>query len=146
MYYFLLLLKDGIESYYEEITFKLPRLDFTANGTYTLKNTIDETVFHFQIVPPNVLSKEATIAIAVVVPMILLALIIVFYCKRTGKCCFKSTQKTNPKNGITEHNGITELIEFHEEKIEEARPDGITEHEHGYEVTDNGVTEIIEYR
>ena len=80
-----------------------------------LSNKIGVTAFDFQIVPPNVLSKEATIAIAIVVPIILFALIVVLcYCKCTGKCCFKSKQKTNP------HNGITELIEFHEEKIEDA--------------------------
>ena len=123
----------------------MPSQTFKADATYTIKNDIDENMFKFVVVHPPNLSKVAIIA-AVGVPIILLALIVVFYCKRTGKCCFKSTQKTNPKNGITEHNGITELIEFHEEKIEEARPDGITEHEHGYEVTDNGVTEIIEYR
>ena len=82
---------------------------------YILENSIGVTAFPFEINPPSVLSKEATIAIAIVVPIILLALIIVLcYCKRTGKCCFKSKQKTNP------HNGITELIEFHEEKIEDA--------------------------
>ena len=80
-----------------------------------LSNKNGVTPFEFQIVPPNVLSKEATIAIAIVVPIILLASIIVLcYCKCAGKCCFKSKQKTNP------HNGITELIEFHEEKIEDA--------------------------
>ena len=138
-------MQGGIEFYYEEITFKMPSQTFKADATYTIKNDIDDNTFKFKVAHPPNLSKVAIIA-AVGVPVILLALIVVFYCKRTGKCCFKSEQKSNPNNGITEHNGITELIEFHEEKIEEARPDGIKEHEDGYEVTDNGVTEIIEYR